>query len=62
MNSSFLYHAWGLYDHKCSGIENGYVLIGIDDHGTIKGTTIDKLTCHSNSFNSIISLPSSEYV
>lgn len=21
MNSSFLYHAWGLYDHKCSGIE-----------------------------------------
>ena len=41
MNSSFLYHAWGLYDHKCSGIENGYVLIGIDDHGTIKGTTID---------------------
>ena len=21
MNSSFLYHAWDLYDHKCSGIE-----------------------------------------
>ena len=21
MNSSFLYHAWGLYDHNCSGIE-----------------------------------------
>ena len=21
MNSGFLYHAWGLYDHKCSGIE-----------------------------------------
>ena len=22
MNSSFLYHAWGLYDHQCSGMEN----------------------------------------
>ena len=21
MNSSFLYHAWGLYGHKCSGVE-----------------------------------------
>ena len=22
INSCFLYHAWGLYDHQCSGMEN----------------------------------------
>ena len=41
MNSSFLYHAWGLYDHKCSGIEyKGNTIILHIETKTLKKTVV----------------------